>query len=147
MAPPKMIAPVRVQITGLNEFRNGCRRAQVKMPAELTKSLRTIGNETKKRVRARLRDQYTSGRSTGRLEKDIHVKTAGNEMRITEGENTPYAGWWEFGGNSSSPPPPRERIRGGRALYPVLKSMQGDIESEMELFVAQLTLELEAGGL
>jgi phage gpG-like protein len=144
---PKTIAPVRIHVTGLNEFRNSLRRAHSKTPQELTKTLRSIGNEAKKRVRTKLKESYVTppARRTGRLAQDIHVLTKGDQMSVTLGAATPYAGWWEFGGNTVSPPPLREAVKGGRALYPVLQEMRPDIEFEMEMLIQRLWLEFEAG--
>lgn len=139
------ITPAHIQVSGLEEYRTACRRAQVRTSVELTKALREVGVDMKRGIRRRMDSTFKLPRSarTGRLREDLHVSTGVDEMEIRFGESQPQAGWWEFGGNSSSPPPPRERVPGGRTLYPTLREQRPNIELKMDLLLTRLSIEVE----
>lgn len=142
---PGGISPAHIQVSGLEEYRAACRRAQVRTSQELTRALREIGTEMKRGIRSRMDRTFKLPRSerTGRLREDLHVRTGVDEMEIRFGEAQPQAGWWEFGGNSSSPPPLRERVPAGRTLYPTLREQRPDIELRMDLLLTKLGIEVE----
>ncbi len=135
----------RIQVSGLAEFRTALHRAGQKANPEVTRALREIGTNIKRETRTRMQANFVpdGSRRSGRLRSDIHVRSRLGSVEITMGERTPYAGWWEFGGNSKTPPPPRLRVKGGRSLYPALKSQRADIELRMALLLTRLGIEIE----
>jgi hypothetical protein len=132
-----------VEVYGLKEFRLAIRREQAQMPAEVTKLVRNMGNRFKREMRQKMRaEMVENSRSTGALERDLHVTTRRGQLDITFGTVQPYAGWWEFGGGDGRPPP-REYIPAGRTLFPTLAEQRSDIQVEADLYISKLAIQLE----
>ena len=132
-----------VEVFGLHEFRLALRRERVQMPAEVTRLVRNMGHRFKREMRRKMRAEMVPGsRSTGALERDLHVTTRRGQLDVIFGSVQPYAGWWEFGGGDGRPPP-REYIPGGRTLFPTLNEERADIQVEADLFLSKMSVQLE----
>lgn len=132
-----------VKVYGLKEFRLAIRREQAQMPAEVTKMVRNMGTRFKREMRRKMRAEMVPGsRSTGALERDLHVTTRRGQLDIIFGSVQPYAGWWEFGGGDGRPPP-REYKPGGRTLFPTLNEERADIQVEADLYLSKMSIQLE----
>lgn len=64
-----------------------------------------------------LMQPHYRGYQTGQLESTVRPARRGKAAWVVRmgDAQTPYAGWWEYGGNK---PRPRPIVKGGRSLYP-----------------------------
>jgi hypothetical protein len=120
-------AGVRVQ--GLRELRMNLKKLDVELPLLLRAEMRKVGDKVADRAREKVPVK------TGRARDSIRSGVSGANAYVAEGKKSvPYAGWLDFGGvlkpvGKRKNTITRERIKGGRFLYPTINEMHGEIEA------------------
>lgn len=95
------------------------------LPNELRKGLK--GMAEKVAVRARRKVPVL----TGRAQRSIRAGASGSSAYVKGGgARVPYYGWLEFGGSITKGKVVRDRVAGGRYLYPAADESRVEIEAE-----------------
>ena len=118
--------PVRIEITGLKEFRKALRDADRQLPRELRKVFNTAGQAVAREATPRIPEK------SGKLARSVRARSTQTEGRVVMGSPTrvPYAGWIEFGGNRKGRGggiARRPVVRNGRYLYPAYLRRQAEV--------------------
>jgi len=125
-----------VAVTGLNEFLRDLRAADSALPKEVRSLLNEIGQgimepEIERRMSALIKNSKGNG-----LLASVRSRSTQREGRVLAGygSRVPHAGWWEFGGTTRSPRGNtfRERVPGGRTMYPALADKENEIQRAAE---------------
>lgn len=123
-------------------------RAVGALPAEVAAVHKQAAKMIAAETRSRMADQMVSDDRSGRLEGSVKPKGTATSISVTIGNRqTPYAGWWEFGGWTKSPigDTNREIVQGGRTLYPAVANQRPAIHAMLE-GVATKVAKIIAGG-
>lgn len=127
-------AGVRVQ--GLRELRMNLKKLDVELPLLLRAEMKKVGDKVADRAREKVPvGPEQKGHTPGRARASIRAGVSGANAYVAEGKKAvPYMGWLDFGGvlkpaGKRKNTITRERIKGGRFLYPTINEMHGEIEA------------------
>lgn len=134
--------PAAIQIVGLKEFVRDVRRADAGLPKELRLLMNRVGQEIlEPEIERRMVSLIKKSQGHG-LVPSVRSRSTQREGRVMAGfaRSVEYAGWWEFGGSTHSPRgnTMRERVPGGRTMYPTLRDRMPQIALAMEDVLNQI---------
>lgn len=117
-----------VHIEGLAELRRALGKIDAQLPKNLRAKLVPIG----KRIADKARQSMP--RRSGRAAASVSSGVSGNRAYVSIGRSTvPYAPWLDFGGTlrpsgGRHGTQVRQKVRGGRYLYPAINALAHDTE-------------------
>lgn len=132
---------IRVQATGLKEFRRALRAADAQLPRELRKALNAVGQAIVNEAVPKM------PKKSGKLRASVRARSTQTEGRVIVGKaNVQYAGFIEFGGSvGRNRSVKRTFVKQGRYLYPAYQRRLPEVRRLTEQVVNELAQRIERG--
>lgn len=132
----------QIGFVGLKDVIRDLRKAEGNLPRQIRLLLNEIGEEILvPEIRSRMSGliKRDAGHGLLRSVRAISTQTSGR-VQVGYPRSVEHAGWWEFGGDTHSPRGGvvRERVPGGRTVYPTWSAKSGDVRRAMEGVVNQI---------
>ena len=133
---------VRIEVTGLKEFRQALKAAARQLPRELRKVFNSAGQAVVKETAPKVPEQ------SGKLARSVRARSTQTEGRVVMGSpaRAPYAGWIEFGGRRKGRGGGvaiRPFVRQGRYLYPSYLRRRAEIYRALDEGLTALAKRIE----